>query len=721
MTAQLEHRTARPDLPAISTVRLGPVRINRVAQTAGMIWRLAPYTVAIVATMLVGGLVTGTLWHEATQQSWFGDVAYGLPSLTDGRWWTPITGAFLALNPWYYLPMAGGFALLVGYAETQLGTRRTVLVTVGAHFFAIVVAAVFLLAFRGSGWPWAESLSGRHDVGFSAGSLAALAVTSAGMRSPWRLRVRALLCIYVLLSFVLIGSLADLLHLIAVGAGLPMGRRLIHRDARALPHRPSRREWRLLAVAGLVLIAVSDVILWLGPTDGPFGATGSEDLTLLNIGINLTVTVALSNGLRNGRRRAWWVAVVLAGGHTLAGLLLPGGALLALLAGTEFDADGIGMFIANQIAWTAVFLVLVIGRREFRAPSPRRVRGNLAGRANRALATEILRRHGGSTLSWMTTWPGNRYFTTGNGNSVVAYQVHAGVAISVGDPVGPAAARPCAIAEFARDSEQSGLVPAFFSVTAATTAKAAADGWRHLQIAEDTILDLPGLEFRGKSWQDVRTALNRAAKEHIGFRLTRLADEPAAVVAQLRAISAEWVGDKGLPELGFTLGGVDQALDPAVRVGLAEDETGHIHGVVSWLPVHTGDGRIDGWTLDIMRRRDGGFRPVIEYLIAQSCLAFQAEGARFASLSGAPLARTSANGDFKGLPRILDGLGSVMEPVYGFRSLHAFKSKFQPRYESMHLIYRDEADLPRIGLALARAYLPATPVREMVRAARAGH
>ena len=58
--------------------------------------------------------------------------------------------------------------------------------------------------------------------------------------------------------------------------------------------------------------------------------------------------------------------------------------------------------------------------------------------------------------------------------------------------------------------------------------------------------------------------------------------------------------------------------------------------------------------------------------------------------------------------------------MYGFRSLHAFKNKFAPRYAPMFLVFRDEADLPRIGIALTRAYLPDTPLRDLVRMGR-GH
>jgi lysylphosphatidylglycerol synthetase-like protein (DUF2156 family) len=236
-----------------------------------------------------------------------------------------------------------------------------------------------------------------------------------------------------------------------------------------------------------------------------------------------------------------------------------------------------------------------------------------------------------------------------------------------------------------------------------------------VQIAEDTLIDLPGLEFKGKKWQDVRSALNKAGKQGITFRLVTLADERYSTVSQVREISEQWVGEKGLPEMGFTLGGVDEALDGRVRVGLAEDAQGVVQGVTSWLPVHARGGRVTGWTLDVMRRRDGGFRPVVEFLIASACLAFRDEGAEVVSLSGAPLARADGEGDTAVLDRLLDTLGARLEPLYGFRSLHAFKAKFQPRYSPLHLVFRDEADLPRIGIALTRAYLPDASARELVR------
>jgi lysylphosphatidylglycerol synthetase-like protein (DUF2156 family) len=178
-----------------------------------------------------------------------------------------------------------------------------------------------------------------------------------------------------------------------------------------------------------------------------------------------------------------------------------------------------------------------------------------------------------------------------------------------------------------------------------------------------------------------------------------------------------------LPELGFTLGGLDEALDPRVRVGLAVDGDGTVHGITSWMPVVPpgGDGPT-GWTLDVMRRSPDGFRSTMEFLIASACTTFREEGAGVVSLSGVPLARAAAGDpalERGQLDAFLDRLGVTLEPYYGFRSLQAFKSKFQPRHEPLHLVFPDESALPRIGVALGRAYLPAAGVRDMVALARA--
>jgi phosphatidylglycerol lysyltransferase len=237
-----------------------------------------------------------------------------------------------------------------------------------------------------------------------------------------------------------------------------------------------------------------------------------------------------------------------------------------------------------------------------------------------------------------------------------------------------------------------------------------------VQIAEDTLLPLADLQFTGKKWQDVRTALNKAAKEGITAEWWSYPQAPPELAGQIRQISEKWIAGKGLPEMGFTLGGLDELTDPNIRCLIAMGADRNVHGITSWMPVYA-SGRTVGWTLDFMRRdtEPGTFRGVMEFLIATAALTFREEGARFVSLSGAPLARLDRGEQPGALQRLLDMIANAMEPVYGFQSLLHFKAKFQPVYQPLYLTYPDPAALASIATAIGRAYLPHLTSRQALR------
>lgn len=336
------------------------------------------------------------------------------------------------------------------------------------------------------------------------------------------------------------------------------------------------------------------------------------------------------------------------------------------------------------------------------------------GRSDAARAFALLRQHGGSSLSYMTMWPGNHYWFSPDGRCAVAYRVRATVALTTGDPIGPAEALADAFRGFAEFCRGNGWTPCFYSVTERFRDLAVAAGWKSVQVAEDTVLPLPELTFTGKKWQDVRTALNKAGKQGVVAEWCRYSDAPLAITDQVRAISAQWVATKGLPEMGFTLGGMAELDDREVRCLIAVDSDRTVHGIVSWLPIYR-DGQPVGWTLDFMRRRGDSFPGSMEFLIASSAMRFREEGAEFLSLSGAPLARLDRGTRATALQRVLDRTGRALEPVYGFGSLLAFKSKFQPLYQPLYLIYPDPAALPTIAGAIGRAYLPHLTPRQTIR------
>jgi lysylphosphatidylglycerol synthetase-like protein (DUF2156 family) len=118
------------------------------------------------------------------------------------------------------------------------------------------------------------------------------------------------------------------------------------------------------------------------------------------------------------------------------------------------------------------------------------------------------------------------------------------------------------------------------------------------------------------------------------------------------------------------------------------------------------------------RNTEGTVRGVMEFLIATAALTFQEEGARFVSLSGAPLGGINRNDSGEQpctLQRVLGMIATTIEPAYGFQSLRQFKDKFQPVYQPLYLTYPDPAALGPIAIAIGCAYLPRLTSRQGLR------
>jgi lysylphosphatidylglycerol synthetase-like protein (DUF2156 family) len=413
----------------------------------------------------------------------------------------------------------------------------------------------------------------------------------------------------------------------------------------------------------------------------------------------------------------WWVVLVVAGpalgvdaSHRLPEVLRR----TVLSGGVAHGSDRWAQFVVGMSGWIWACALVVLLLPALHQARPARQRP--AAEADPMPA--MVQRHGGGSLGWQRTWPGLSTWTSRSGEVAIGYRPVSGVAIVLGDPVGPVDLWPAAVAEFRRFCLYAGWTVCWYAVTDAFR-EGCGSGWRTLQIGEDAVIPLGAVEFRGKTWQDVRTARNHAARDGIVMRAVALDDVPDALRIQIAEVSRGWADEKPLPEMGFTLGTVDHARDPEMRTHIAVDSAGVVHGVTTWLPVHR-DGVVVGWTLDVMRRRIGGFRPVIEFLIAETALLFQAEGFETLSLSVAPLARCNGvAGGGSALDHLLDRFSRLLEPCYGFRSLLDFKRKFHPRFSPVYLGYADELDLTEISMAIGKAYLPHLTPRQGLRVVRA--
>lgn len=372
--------------------------------------------------------------------------------------------------------------------------------------------------------------------------------------------------------------------------------------------------------------------------------------------------------------------------------LVPGGALGRLLY------DGVGPLFWLTAAVATLLALRGGSRLVVEAPEADRIRA-------------LLRRGSGS-LGFMATWAGNRLWTTPDGSAGIAFRVVNGHAVTLSDPFGDTA-EPGRLADgFVDFCDRMAWVPVFYSVHDEWRELLETRGWRSVPVAEETVLDPAAFSTSGKRMQDVRNAVNRAARTGITVRFASWRSLPLRITAQIGTLSERWMAEKDLPELGFTLGGVTELQDDGVLVGVALDEQQRVLAVASWLPVWSG-GVLTGWTLDFMRRSSSSPNGVMEYLLAQSIERFRDQGVGSVSLSGSPLVQPEGEGPSPLLATMLSLVGRALEPLYGFRALLRFKRKFGVRERSLHLCYADPLGLPAIGLAIAGCYLPGFGVHRL--------
>jgi phosphatidylglycerol lysyltransferase len=809
--------------------------------------RAAPMTVALLLAIWALAVATDALRRPLPPEivrRW----GSGGAALVQHQWWTPLTSALLAWDLSGYLVIT---ALLVGcgFAEARLGLRRTLVLLVSGQVSGCVAAAAIALA-TGPTLLWPVDVFHGRALGLGPGLYAVAAGLTASMRVLWRRRIRVGVFTFLVVQMLYSGHLSDLQNVVGALAGLAIGG-LMSRTSRPVPPRrlvpsrrpvpprrlvpslPSRRETRILVTAVLLATTLAPAVSSLRVRPGAPTTDATQLLVtsvpaptavrtvcarpnsaqlchilrqnvhsprpaeLLLAALPVLLILVFANGLRRGRRAAWWGALVSqallsavivvdllrapAPGQLVvpaAVLLIPGVGLVAMLVATR------GAFAQRAHRGTSRRALLVIGgvfgvavaghcialtilAADFVptattggaivdffariAPTPLVARPALVPASPLAAtvaavtapafwiillvillrtfwskdrdivepeehreARTLLRRHGGGTLSYPTMWPGQRIWFNAAKNVYVAYRRCANVALTTGAPVGDPAAVPDAVAEFAAFCDQRGWIACFYAVDGELADRYRALDWRTLYIGDDAQIDLTKLRFTGRRWQDVRTAIHRASRTGVRAEWCLLTQVPPAILDQVRLMSEEWLAEKGLPEMGFTLGGVDEALDENVRCLLAIDGDGRVHAITSWLPVHR-EGRVVGWTLDLMRRRADSMPGVMEFLIATAATAFQCEDVALMSLSGTPLAFVDGSASGGAAHRLMAGAGRILEPVYGFRSLLAFKAKFQPVYRPLYLTYPQASALPAIGNAIGRAYLPHVTWRQLLR------
>ena len=306
----------------------------------------------------------------------------------------------------------------------------------------------------------------------------------------------------------------------------------------------------------------------------------------------------------------------------------------------------------------------------------------------------IFRTHSQKSLSAFAIQSDKHHLLLVHNRALVGYATRGAIALSCGDPLAAEEDFLAAVREYLEFSRRNGWTPCIYEGAEDRLTAYHSLGLRSLKIAEEAILDLQTFNLAGGKRANLRAMVNKVLKCGMSVRAydRKIAPDPA-LDEQLEAISQEWLAEKSLGEMGFTLGRFSLEGLQGIPVFLAMIGN-NVEAFCSWLPYQSGRAVV----LDLMRKRKEAVAGTMDVLLAHSLLQLQATGIAQASLANAPLANVSEpRGPLeKGVALLFEH----MNAFYGYKNLFQFKKKFAPRWEGRYLVYPTGADLPGVAYAL---------------------
>ncbi|MCD4786227.1 MAG: phosphatidylglycerol lysyltransferase domain-containing protein [Candidatus Eremiobacteraeota bacterium] len=332
---------------------------------------------------------------------------------------------------------------------------------------------------------------------------------------------------------------------------------------------------------------------------------------------------------------------------------------------------------------------------------------------DRKAAREIIHEYGYSGIAYFALGSDKSYFFNYDSTCIIPYVLVRNVAISAGDPVGPPDKIISTIEDFKEFCEENNWISAFYQVQEENIDYYKSVGFGNLKIGEEAIMEVQEFDLKGKAKQELRSGMNRAKKEGWQFFFYRGPVEDEKMIEKIEAISESWLANKSAGEMGFTMGGVPIGGSDETLVCIATDSQGDVLGFLTWAPMFSAK----GWSLDSMRRTDNAPNGLMEFLIVSSINKMKERGDNVASLGLAPLANVQTENPetLLSLEKGIEVIYENINTVYHFKSLHRFKKKFAPRWESRHLIFPGLPVFPSVIHALVKAQVPNFSLIEMAK------
>ncbi|WP_443063721.1 phosphatidylglycerol lysyltransferase domain-containing protein [Streptomyces sp. NBC_00659] len=326
----------------------------------------------------------------------------------------------------------------------------------------------------------------------------------------------------------------------------------------------------------------------------------------------------------------------------------------------------------------------------------------LLGEEDETRLRALLARHGErDSLGYFALRRDKAVIWSPSGKAAIAYGVGGGVTLASGDPIGDPEAWPGAIEAWLREARRHAWTPAVMGAGEEAGTVYARHGLDALELGDEAIVDRSDFTLEGRAMRGVRQAHKRIRRAGYTVRVRRHEDIPEAEMAAATDKADQW--RDGATERGFSmaLGRLGDPADGRCLMLECHDNEGEPRAVLSFVP--WGE---RGLSLDLMRRDRNSDNGLMEFMVIELLLRAEEFGVERISLNFAMFRSVFERGTRLGAGPVLRLWCSVLTFLsrwWQLESLYRANAKYRPVWEPRYLLFEKSADLPRIGIAAARA------------------
>jgi len=391
--------------------------------------------------------------------------------------------------------------------------------------------------------------------------------------------------------------------------------------------------------------------------------------------------------LSEGFTAGWIAAIVLALGCTvLLGVMAYGDDALDRELWWVFTFEDEPSRFMRATVGTLVAVIFVAALRLMRSARPRYAPPS---EGDMQTVRAVVRRSP-HTFAHLAMLRDKSFLVSRDGTGFLMYCIAGRSWVSMGDPVGPPAARTELAWRFREMADLYAGWTAFYQAGQENLPLYLDLGLAIVKIGEEARVFLPEFALAGQARKGLRYTRNMIEKEGCVFEITPASATPG-LLPELRAVSEAWLAEKHTREKKFSLGFFSEEYLRDYPLALVRREG----RIVAFANLWECEGR-EELSVDLMRYTPDAPASVMEYLYIMLMLWGREQGYQWFNLGMAPFSGLEQHFLAPTWTRLGGLLYTHGGQLYNFQGLRRFKDKFDPVWESKYLACPGGTVPPRV-------------------------